>query len=144
MTLKEKIKKIEDSLDMKKKFPNYFNKIIFRSLTIIMLTLFIISLYLNNWNIINVYAECQQIIPCKNPFYECSQNNNNIIKQCPINKIQQKIICSEGICDKEYIQPNENIGQKPHWFYKHFTKIIIILYILGFVINHILYLRKTK
>lgn len=144
MTLKEKIKEIEDKLDMKKKFPNYFNKVIFRTLTIIMLSLFLLSLYLNNGNIINVYAECNQIIPCKNPFYYCTHESDNYNEKCPVNNIQKTLICKQEVCDKEYIQPYENIGTQPHWLYKHFNIIIFTIYLIGFAINHIIYLRKQK
>ena len=85
MTLKE----IEDKLDLKKKFPNYFDKRIYRTLTIILFVLFIFSLYLNNWQIINVELKCESEEKCFNPFYPCA--NPHFIEKCPVNKIQQKI-----------------------------------------------------
>ena len=152
MSLKDKIKKLDESFDLKKRFPNYFDKRIFRTLTILMFIMFFISLYFNDWKLVNVYAECKSDTPCQNPFYLCSNiemSEQSLFyssgRYClPEVTWKTRSICEAGYCNKEYLQPNEVIGNKPNWYNEYFSIILILIYILGLGFNHYLYKRKNE
>ena len=152
MTILTRLKEIEDNLNLTKKYPDYFNKKLFRTATIIMFILFGIGFYMNDFKINNVYVECNSETPCQNPFYLCSHINMKEYqdfyangKQCmPEITWKTKELCNAGGCDKEYLQPHEIIGNKPNIYNQYFFLLIITLYIITFTINHILYKRKNE
>ena len=151
MTIKTKLKEIEDAFDLTKKYPNYFNKKIWRTATIILFVLFTISFITNDYKFNNVYVECKSETPCQNPFYLCSHIDITKLdffasgKQC-MSKItwKTKPLCDAGLCDKEYLQPHETIGNPPNFFNQYFTLWIALLYLTTIGINHYLYKRKTR
>ena len=149
MSFKSKIKEIEEALDLTRKYPNYFNKKLFRATTIIMFILFGISFVSNDYKFSNVYATCNSDSKCQNPFYLC--NNVDITnlqyfasgKTCmPEITYKTKPLCDAGLCDKEYLEPHETIGNPPNLLNQYFTLLIALLYLITITINHYLYKRK--
>jgi hypothetical protein len=150
MSFRTKLKEIEDSFNLTKRYPDYFNKTLWRTATVMLFVLFAISFITNDYKFNNVYIECNSDTKCQNPFYLCSNIDMKEInvfydsgKQC-LPKVTWKVkpLCDAGACDLEYLEPHQIIGNKPNFFNQYFALWIIILYSLTIIINHILYKRR--
>lgn len=133
-----RLKDIQEQLDLKKRFPNYFNKWVFRGVIIIMV-LFTITLYISEGGYKFVYAECDKDVPCNNPFYACHgyefegcMSTYNIPKEI-------KPLCDAGYCENKTLMPHQVIGDKPSFWVLNYNLICLLLVVLGFAFNHILY-----
>jgi len=153
MSIKEDIRKIGEQFDLTKKYPNYFNKKLFRTTTIIMFILFGIGFVTNDYKFTNIYATCNSETKCPNPFYLCSnidmtdsQFRIGTGHTClPSINYKTKPLCDAGLCNQEYLEPHETIGNPPNFFNQYFALWLIILYLITITINHYLYKRtKTK
>lgn len=150
MSIKTKLKEIEDNLSLTKKYPDYFNKKIFRTTTTLLLIIFLIGYATNDYKLINAYAECDSDQPCQNPFYLCKNiqiNQTNYFTgagyQClQKNTWKTKNLCEQGYCDIQTLQPHQIIGNKPNYYNQHIILWILTLYLLAFTTNHIIYKKR--
>jgi len=138
---------MNNSLDLNKKFPNYFNKLIFRLCVLTIVLLFAITIYLFGVNQ-KVSISCNDKTPCVNPLYKCSH---------PPQTFSADFLALENTCDillkynwstaeknKLQLQPGEVIGEPPPFIIKHLTTLVFIIIFLSFGINHLFYLRRKK
>lgn len=120
-----------DKINLTKKYPNYFNKRIFRSAFIIILILTIITLWSTGWNISPAFFECSKNSPaaCRNKFYGATG------RLCDLNP---------GLCETQNINPGEIVGNKPTGLMRGYNPLSLGIITLAFVLNHILYKRRLK
>ena len=140
---------MKNPLDLNEKYPGYFNKTVFRA-GIILITFFAIVLMLMNGIQNQYYIMCDvnNIQPCKSILYACANPPEpltmeyyNIRDTC--NSIL-KHNWSNTEKNKEFLQPGEVLGNPPPTIVKHSLDIILIMLVLMFIINHIIYKRKKK
>ena len=134
-------------LDLKKRYPNYFNIWVFRTGISFMVIILICILTLNNFDLsTKYYVGCPEnsFSVCKNPFYECNYKIHDVINTINCEPYF-KFGCPENLCEIEFFEPGEYVGEKPNNTQNNFFLICILIMILSFVINHILYIRgKNK
>lgn len=121
--LKEWDKKVSDKLDLNKRFPNYFNKTIFR--TVAALTfVFAISLgFIYGLN--PFYYECKDARGCLNPAF--GMEGEKIAEYLPT--------------DVAMFEYGYKVGEKSILL-QYGDLIMYGLYIIAFGVNHLLYLRS--
>ena len=138
--LKQKIDEVSDKFNLTKKYPGYFNKNIFRACLLICATLFIITLLQNNLSNFYAYAECKSQEPCKNPYYVCQPGDTDcVIKEFVPDKLKPIV---EQYGELKQLQPGQIIGNKPNFLAYHFNSICVLIVIISFSINHLLYKIK--
>jgi hypothetical protein len=115
-----------------------FNKWIFRGCIIIMILLALSAWFLTGF--INPLKQNLEIVcktdntPCTNPLY----NNFDI--------------CGEGkmlpsyhyLCITELLPPGYHYGSEPNFLLNHFLEITIILILLAFLLNHMIFNKGFK
>lgn len=121
------------------KFPeDYFNKWIIRT-TAIVLLIFLGYFYFTYgmMSYDKFYMSCSKdsLTQCSNPLYECKYNPN--IQNFDKCKFYSKFTCKDNICDTQYIQAGESIGNKPSYIEANFRLLFMELFIIGFGINHL-------
>lgn len=161
--LKEGLQNVQDNLDLKKRFPNYFYKPIFVGI-IIFMVLFTAVIFLNEGKTRWVYAECpnDSVQKCNNPFYVCPKNTAYVIKDnisfnislvnpelnnCVHKEVMPKevlSICETGVCERKYLEIGEVVGDKPNHWVLNYNIYCLLIVALGFLINHIAYLVRSK
>ena len=131
---KSKVKKLEEALDVKNWFPDYFTLKLFRGAMILMFILFFFTLYINDWKIGNTFAACPASADdvCRNPFFHVDVT------------WKTKNLCSQGFCEVEYLQPGQVIGNPPGFYVQHFKHFVLSVWALAFVFNHLIYMFKYK
>lgn len=143
MSFLEKIREWNKEHDTNKNYPGYFNRIVMRTMAVFMIILaFFVFLSSDFKN--EAYIECpiSNNVQCLNQFYDCENNPNiNNFQQCEILK---RFECKDDLCSKQYLQPGEYLGKKPNFFIRNFSSLFIGIMILGFGLNHILFLRNKK
>lgn len=109
-------------LDIKVLFPGYFNMWIFRGVIIFMLVFTFFVYQSNDFNLRFKYVICPEDSrgPCE--FY----NNSEDLLAEPI-----------------IMQPGEIIGKAPNFWAKTYNKFSLLFVLIGFLINHLFYWRKT-
>lgn len=144
--IKEQLDKLQDTLDLKKIFPGYFDKKIFRGVIILMVIFTAYILFSTNFKISYVYAECPENnnIECGNPFYVC--NEGEIFNCIPKDSIPKPIkpLCYEGFCNNKTLQIGQVIGEKPSFIVKNYNILCLLIVLAGFLVNHIVYKTKKK
>lgn len=153
-------------LDLNKRYPNYFNKLVFRTAVIVMVVIFFYVLFLNEFIFKQqVNVECKSDQPCLNKFYICNHqeefmndncklinttdisfwncmqnqtyiNNNYLNLDC---KYIKSLGCDYGICDNEYLKPHEFVGKPKSQVMNMFPIIVILILMISFAANHLLY-----
>lgn len=146
--LSDDLKKLQDKLDLKKRFPGYFNKNVFRGIIVVMLLFTIFVYWTENFQLRFVYAECDKDHYCNNPFYVCPEEHNMFTstEAClPEESVPKSIIplCEEGLCDNKTLAPHQILGHKPNALVLWYNQISLLIVILGFALNHLLW-RRTK
>ena len=141
MSLMKKIKEIKDKLDLSKRYPNYFNKKIFR-IGVAFLFLYIFILLINfgfgaSWNYIN----CDNPSGCINPYIECDNSVWVVDPTCEYYKFNP---CKGLNCDTYMIEYGDYIGEKPPFIVKFGDDIIFSIIMLTILFNHINYMRWRK
>jgi hypothetical protein len=131
-----KWKKIQDKLDMSKRFPGYFSKWIFRSAVAICLIIavgFVMKYGIHG----QLYLHCDsEYIPCENPLWQCLYGN--VIQQ-PLECDKITRFCDKYPCEQQYLQPGESYGQDPDIMMSAFRYLVIAVMILAFAVNHVWY-----
>ena len=110
-----------------------FNKLIFLSVMGILISTLLINLMSNGYEQ-HPYLICSSD-NCENPFATSTPYCNGIY--CP------PIKCDEDWCTREYLTRGE-YGQKPGFIQTNFKPIAFSLFILSFILNHLIYNRKVK
>ena len=125
------IKDFFGKIDLGKKYPNYFNKKIFRGSMIIIVVLFVVAFILNDYSLSSAYISCsnKSLGGCENPLYSKD-------KSAPYCRSVPEI------CQKESIAPGETIGKNPSFLVKYFASITLLITVSAFVINHICWEKK--
>ena len=150
--LKQTCKKLQDDLDLTKRFPNYFHRWVFNIAFITIIIMFILVAYEENFDFSkHAYIECNSEFPCTNPFYFCHneiKNNtgrpvffNGMLVDC---EQYNSFGCVDGICQDEFIQPHKSLGVKPSDDYNKFTLASFVIILLALSLNHILYILGWK
>lgn len=144
--LDKKSKELQNKLDLKKKFPGYFNMWIFRCAFIFLLVVFCFGVYIDGFSP-EPYYTCPEGGPrCENILYWCTQEYNILMDM----KIQDcgdaEYICNkwEYLCTFEYLLPGESVGHKPSFISAHTVDIFFVTIIFAFGLNHLLYRRKRE
>jgi len=144
MNFINKIKQLQNKMDLSKKYNYKFNKIIFNSGILLMIVLFIIIWGQTGFQNINkplLYLTCnssQNI--CENKFYQvCNPNSLNYRGDYDIcSKIDKKFY------SKEYLEDGETIGEKPSILLQNAGLIYILIILTCFLFNHVLYNKERK
>ena len=140
--INDKLKEIQNDIDLTKRFPGYFNKTIFRGVIIFMLIFTVLVFVSNDYKLRNVYIECDKNTPCDNPIYTCRGEENIYNSQClPAELVPKefKTLCENGLCDLKQLPPNTVYGNKPGFLMKNYNLICLLLVAFAFFINHIFY-----
>ncbi|MEA2056654.1 MAG: hypothetical protein U9O78_03020 [Patescibacteria group bacterium] len=135
MSFKDVWKKLNSFSLANKFFPDYvINKNIFR-FALIVSFLFLIAI-LSNYGFdfgTKFYVSCpvDNPTPCANPFY----NYGNIgFPPCP----------DVALCKIPYFNQGDIYGSKPPLILKLFLYIILLLFGIAFLVNHVKYNRRVK
>lgn len=136
---------ILDKIDLKKKYPGYFNVWIIRSAFIFIALLGIISLFANQGQLTSYWAECpsDRLEPCLNPLYQCNETEVFHQEVCAYHK-DNFCAMHEEMCTTRYIQPGQTIGKQPSFLFANFNMISLGIILLAFGINHLVWERKRK
>jgi hypothetical protein len=129
-------------LNLRKKFPGYFNMWIIRGMWVILLVLVVAEYQSNNGSFSSIYVECKDPKGCLNPFYECPPEYNDIQKQYMLpGKIctTERIFCENDMCKKERLEYGEKYGRKGLGW-----EAVLVLLLSGFSLNHLVYLWSKK
>jgi hypothetical protein len=140
--MKQKLKQINNKLDLNKKYPNYFNKLILRlffGLGLLFCAVLLLIYGFTNWT----YIEClnNPLGVCKNPFVYCKADSIIKPSEC---KFYNSVECVGVNCDKEVIKVGEIIGQKPPAIVNNSILIFILIITFGFGVNHLNYIWRVK
>lgn len=142
--LEERLYRLQQRLDLKNKYPGYFRVHVFRIAFILIVLIFGLSLYTNNWNFHFVYAECpiEDNQTCLNPFYACKDP----IEQTEVSCLYPRpSYCSKyEVCDYRLMYPGQTLGIKPNLLVQYMEELIVSILLLSFAINHILYKTRGK
>jgi hypothetical protein len=143
--IKQKLDEFQEAMNLKKKFPNYFNKWIFRGVIVAMI-IFTILVFASEGTLKFTYAECNKDTPCNNPFYICPEEmdltNPMLQEDCmPIESVPKELkpLCDTGVCFNKTLEPHQVIGHKPNAFGLWYNQICLLFVALGFLLNHIKY-----
>lgn len=105
-------------LDLNKLFPDYFNKNIFRGVIILMICLFVFTIYSNDWEYKFNYS------------------------YCPADSFSGCLLELES-GDFITLAPDSYYGKLPNIHAQKFNSRSYSLIFFGFIINHLLYYFKT-
>lgn len=134
-----RLKILQDKLDLSKKYPDYINKNVFKigfSIFILFVGLLIYSFGFTNF----IYIICDSELGCVNPYIKCQDIIFN-----PDCDFYKKNPCIGKNCDNYIITYNDYIGQKPPLILKNSYKFALIIFLLTLLFNHIIYeVRKIK
>lgn len=126
---------------MKDKYKDYFNKKVIRYMALSIFVLVAIT-FLSSAN--SLYLECpkESNTPCINPLYDCKYNPNiNNANFC--NKIKD-VECKDNLCEVQYLQQGEFLGEQPKHLQTFMPNYIVLIMIISFIINHIIYTKKQR
>lgn len=147
MSLKDDLDRLAAKMDMTERFPGYFNKWVFRAGLIFMVLLLGVVAYTDELGVKpRLYLECPAdtvLGRCDNPFFaktNCMMGSCDdlmLIRECHAPKEYA------DLCNKEYFVAGETYGTKPSWLQSNFIMIGLLVVVLCFAINHLLYWRRT-
>jgi hypothetical protein len=123
-----------EQIDLSKKFPNYFNKKLIKTSMYLCFAIIIISLIINKGSFFYFYAECNNDT-CMNPLFVQVDN-----------RFEKSNLCYkkgfESFCLDPIMQKGDKIGNY-NYFVQNSNNITLMILIITFIINHILYKRKN-
>jgi len=133
MRFKDKVKQINEKMDVSKKLPKgYLNLNLIRIGWVLILVLWFIALASNNFSLSAYYAECPEAyISCANPF----------IQNLDYYQLNEFCESQPELCEPS-IQGGQSIGHKANFLYINFNEIAFFLIILIYGLNHLLWRRK--
>jgi len=155
MNNKERLKKIEDTLNLKKRYPGYFHIWVFYLVLIILVFIMIYAGHISGWQMKNdnIYVCCPA--NAINGYCEIPSGAIPYINDIDTYKIKNYDYIDPFLKDVEmsYNYSNEQInlllagvciGEKPPFVIKNFWPITIIFVLIGFSFNHWLYVRNQR
>jgi len=128
MNIKELDKKLDDAVDLKKHYPGYFTKNIFRFGIALLVVFVITNLYLNNWSLYNVDISCPGS-SCENLLW----NNSDV----------PDWVCAKGLCDDPMLPAGFQYGRQD-FLYKNMYLVLWSIVLGSVVLNHLWYSIKNK
>lgn len=149
--LKQASDKILSMADLNKKYPDYFNKKIFRASFVLAFLFFFYTVLVAGSHTITGYTSitCPKDAltgVCFNPYAYCAygslQEKQGII--CPDSVKLSKLCATSDLCSKKYLQRGETLGEIPPPIVKHAHIIVFLIIFMAFPINEINYLIKNK
>lgn len=129
-------------LNLKRKFPTYINRPVFRIAFLVVLALIITDFCLNGYSFTRVSIACPEdyAVPCVNPFYRKEPTN----LYTPIETSSYiKNVCGQVPCDKKYLQPGESYG-RDDFLANHGVGFIFLIFIFALLVNHVIYLTRKN
>lgn len=151
----EKWKALDKSLEEKfanvslsKKFPGYFNRLIFKSFAILMMLFVVATFWQQGWTLNAIQVSCPITSPgnCQNPVYDCTlPRSAELVSFCSKYEIAvkpQSWVCEVAPCDKPFLSPGESYSNAG-WLIRHSFLILALLIILPFLLNGIIYRIKN-
>lgn len=145
-----RIKALMEKIDVKKKFPGYFNIWIFRVCFYTMYLLAFIQIISNGGHLASYYVECPiySKSPCENPFYDLSydfknaQTNITYLTSYSSTNTVPKDICDQVHCQTKYLMPGESFGHLT-FLDRYGIDIFLLLLIAPFIVNHLVYVYRS-
>lgn len=118
---------MNNPFDLTKKYPNYFNKPLFRICLIIILLAFLYVGFSNGW---------------KNDFalITCPETSLNV---CFVSSEELELVgleFPEGLV----LKPGQSVGERPNKAFELFTPFVLIIVAFTFLFNHVLYVMKKE
>lgn len=118
--------KLDGHLNLSKRFPGYFEKWVFRGMMVVILGIVLAAGQSNGWEWGGSYVECTGNNVCA--FYVgclpvCTDGNP---------------VCEET-CKPIMLAPGTVIGEKPTWLISNGVNLILLVVVLAFVVNHLVY-----
>ena len=113
------------------KYGYKYDKIIFYSVLLILVSIFAVVLYNNDFELNKnyLYFECLGNQSCINPIYQLTCSNEKVWgKDCSIK-------CEEDWCDLVLLPPGK-YGKEPPRIVQMFSFIAVVLMIIAFLLNH--------
>jgi hypothetical protein len=138
-----KLKEIEEKLDLNKKFPGYFSRRwIFKLGMLIIFLYFFNVAYENDFNFENnYYQKCDNDAGCFNLYYECTTSPIKAITILGANcDAVLKLKCKYTECFDDYLSYGETVGKENPT--ESFINFMIVVLLLCFAINHIIWKVK--
>jgi len=148
--IKDPIDQLANELDLSKKFPNYFNKWIFRIAIALMVIFLFVAWGLDNWRTDTFYIDCPANAYrgyCNNPIFVCSSPDEWMVEGCVLPSLipkEIKPLCEKGYCDIPIIRAGESIGEKPNSIFEHYNYVCFIIVVVSFALNHYFYVRRYR
>lgn len=135
-------KDILPDINLRKKFPNYFNMGIIRAMWLILLVLLIGEWVANDGSFTAIYVECKDPKGCINPFYQCPAEylNYSSVYMLPAKMcVDKPVFCENDMCQKEFLTYGEKYGRKGLGLGS-----VLLLLAMGLGLNHINWIAKGK
>jgi len=143
--IKEKINKFEDYLNISKRYPLYFNKVVFRWCWFIIFVVMFSILATNQYKFKMMWIENPLNTTLLNQLRTCDNEVVlGIVPQefnCVENPTKELINLCGGDCPT-YLQPYQVIGDKPTIQYRYSQLILFILILVMFLINHLVWYKN--
>lgn len=138
MSLKERLKEFEDSINLNKLKSGYvFNKWLFRT-SILLMILLVVFIFLVHGQTKWLYISCEGKAPCNNPFVVCDPSNLYFEKDY--------FLCDEPGIDflmvGETIPPGFVYGDQPPWIVKNGSLLVMVMLFFSFLLNHLFFNKK--
>lgn len=136
--------RLNKKLDLKERFPGYFEPKIFRCAFIVLFLLLIIMFSMYGIKQ-SANLSCPDYArPCLNMLYYCEHPEAKPFDIVVYNCDDAKKLCHEypALCDVEFIPPGETIGNSIPWLIKNYILLFIAVLALAFLLNDIRYRRK--
>jgi len=136
---------MKNKFDLSERFPNYFNKWVFRFAFLLIIVffsfLFLLEIHNGGSHPFNyVYVSCPESeAVCVNPFYVC-QNNLWEVGCVRLSEVPAGV-CDYGYCDDNFLLGGVSYGVKPPFWLRHGFSMVFIVLALAFVVNHLIYWR---
>jgi len=146
-----KLNEVFNKIDLKKKYPGYFDLRIFRLVFLAILLIIAYDFYLNDFSFNSFKLECNTFDgkECLNPLYDCANlpfydllNKEN---SCSVyyNIQEEKKLCYKyDLCDKQFLPNGFKVGRDDD-LSKYGTQIILFMFLMAFVLNHLKYYLMT-
>jgi len=138
-----KLQEIQDKFNLTKRYPDYFNKNVFR-VALLLVVLLTAAVYISNdFKYKFIYVECQEESGCDNPFYVCQETGEiNCINAYYIEPKDIEFFKEVGNIKR--LENKQIVGYKPNFLALNYNTLSLFLFFGAFLINHLLYLRGKK
>lgn len=135
------LKKYNDALDLKKKFPGYFDVRVFRLAIVAILLLHAVAFVLNDLqlNALENYCPDDSPHPCRNLWFNCTRDYMPWEEKSCVDWLDEQQ-CERLSCHQQTLQPGE--GHRLHPLVRWVNWISFTLFALAFLVNHVRWKKK--